>query len=567
MNNLIRFLEASIKKLNEKEKYEKVINLLNGYIGSGIKISEENRVFLKEVFDEITSDEEFNDIQRNRADFITNVLIKIGKELDDEQVKLCHLISKKIEEKIKSGNKNSNNYEKLLDSLNSNKKFTDFELLEEILNESDIDIHEQLDIVKELITRNYRFTNVATDSKEEIETLEEEEETKEYNNSYEDVRSLLAEYGIDTDKFADNSKDFLKRYANLDNAREILDTLKENKINIYKKGNTKSEQYLVLTLIKSSKNILEDVKSICKENSIPYKKIVDLFPMTLFPSRDKENPLTIRSTEKGPNYIGLTGIYQSFKRRVDFLNEKGIDASKTFKKCPLFFGKNTETIEKNWDIFENQYGIKVNPDSLVALVNSIVVAGLDRFIEIFELGYDYISNNQSVIVTTTSSDYNDFKTAEMNNNHLIYYSGTGRMFKKKCESEFLYPKHEFVSLELPNGKEKVYDGMNLNETTFFDEKVSDNELFKLLEQHYVSGDMLYRLDDTRVSRTKVHRILSNMMKQGIEIGEDEIKYALAYNSVLSKKDLEKIESFMTLYNKEDEVEEIDYAQFFRRGNK
>ncbi len=566
MNNLIRFLEASIKKLDEKEKYEKVISLLNDYIGSGIKISEENRVFLKEVFDEITSNEDFNDIQRNRADFITNVLIKIGKELDDEQVKLCHLISKKIEEKIKSGSKNSNSYEKLLDSLNSNKKFTDFELLEDILNESDIDIHEQLDIVKELITRNYRFTNVTTNSKEEVETLEESEETKEYNNSYEDVRDLLAEYGVDTDKFADNSKEYLVKYVNLDNAREILDTLKENKINFYKKGNTKSEQYLVFTLIKSKKEIVDDVKAICNENGIPYKKVVELFPMNIIPTLGCGFLWFSSSKKTGPNYGLIRGNYQGFKKLIEFLNEKNVYLPGLFKKCSSVFAKPVGAFKKNWDILEKQYEIEVNKDSLSSLVRTRLADQIDKYIEIFENGLEFVSENQSTLANTTAKDFINFKTAEMNGIHLLCYNSKGNIFKKKCESEFLYPKHEFVSLELPNGKEKVYDEMELNETTFFDEKVSDNELFKLLEQHYASGNMLYRLDDTRVSRTKVHRILSNMMKQGIEIGEDEIKYALAYNSVLSKKDLENIESFKTLFDKENEVEEIDYAQFFRRGN-
>lgn len=566
-----KYNEYLEEKINESKKYGDIQIILDKIINKEELSIEELDSFsekTKEILDKL------DETDKKRIPF-TIFLIKNKKTLDDSQLDLFSKMRKKInisndEELTKKIDKNN----KIIEDLSHDKHFENFDDLIFIFDElaaSNIDGFElsskdKFNIINEIIRTNYKSkpNTEAIVSDANDEELPEERIVR--NNNEDDIIELLNKYGYDYDKLDEMDKRYLIDHIDLSKAEIILELLKNNNVVIDLRG---SKKYMFCKiLVNSTEEIISNVKSTCDKYNMSLHEYIKIQPRILVPNKPRKQKITIRNT--GSPSHGLTsGGYGNYRVNIEFLEREGYNVEKIMKNCKDALTFNPYNLQHSLFVLEKEYGISLKSgEAFTAVKTGEAIANVDRFIETYENGLEYVRINNSAIGNAGPKTFYSIIVGEREGNSLFYRENSGKLVKfsiaNKSAKEERYlsdrrfiiattPTEELkeminpVEFTLKNEKQqKVYDSI-ANGLLECDKDITKNNYILFLDSHYKVDDFVYNINGTRVSRKKVLRICRNLDSRKFEIGETEIKYALSYNSILTEKDLRNLENFRFAY--------------------
>ena len=460
--------------------------------------------------------------------------------------------------------------------------------------------------IKQVKPSKVEDTSKPTDEEDEYE-----EEKIEYNNSVEEITEILAKFGYDFNVFTTERKNYLLKHANVERMKQILATLK--KYNIYvqisnEQGRISNSKMQVFSriLVLSSKEFIESVKESCDTVDISIVEYAYHQPCILFPNKVKkivneEEYMIYRDApaKKGRKTLeeSTQGAGNNFKENVNWLFENGYDVKNIQKNgCRRALTLNPSILRAKLHIVEDEYGINLKDGNLFsAVLEGPTTSNIDRYIEASEYAQIYIQHGRSKISAASKTYFYQLKYAalksreakEINPNDTSYdiiYKGNNDsiMEYSRNQKSFDNPKHRedkrFIITRMSEEeikkameemgnpivedafKKPQLDGQRVEFMKALEDRINitmdsikQNIVVQFLDKKYMKNEYLYMIGNTRISRKKVLRIFYSLAKEGYTISinqPDTIKYALAYNSILTQEDVDNINNFRYAYENE-----------------
>ena len=576
-------LEEKIKKSNSSKKISAIL--------SNIKNGEVSNQELDE-FDDIISKLELSEADKKRVPFVL-FLVKNKKKLDESQIGLLDnilvLVNKQEADSTLGSLLEKNN--KIIDELSKDTHFDNFEDLILIFNELEgslnnkIDNKFKLEVIREIISKNSKaiVTQEKTETIDSGEELYVEKEVREDQKMSEAaIKELLEKYDYSYDSLTNDNKKYLAKYAYKEKLEDVLNALKEAGIHIELNKPSVKRTFCKILVVSNSESIKEFM-NLCSENSIEPMSFIDSLPVVLIPNTVRApKPSFVAGNEKKSDEA-TQGVFGNFKVNLKYLSERKYNIETIARKCKKALTINPIILKYNLETLSDVYKIDMTDGkSFTGILLGTSIENLDRIIESTKCGYEYAKANNSSLVNITLKNLYQIRVADARGINLFYYEN--RKAKDANGDEMLYhalvkfsahgkslddPKYKdderLKILELSDGEVQRKFGQVIPDFVSDKEKsatydvlvsstkseritITDNPYIKLLDSHYKVNEFLYMINTTLISRQKVLRVCQNLKDNGIRIGEEEIKYALSYNSILNEEDVKNISNFRFIRN-------------------
>lgn len=576
-------LEEKIEKSNSSKKISAIL--------SNIKNGEVNNQELDE-FNDIISKLELSETDKKRVPFVL-FLVKNKKKLDESQIGLLDnilaLVNKQEADSTLGSLLEKNN--KIIEELSKDTHFDNFEDLILIFNELEgslnnkIDNKFKLEVIREIISKNSKaiVTQERTETIDSGEELYVEKEVREDQKMSESaIKELLEKYDYSYDSLTNDNKKYLAKYAYKEKLEDVLNALKEAGIHIELNKPSVKRTFCKILVVSNSESIKEFMK-LCSENSIEPMSFIDSLPVVLIPNTVRAPKPSIAAGNEKKSDEATQGVFGNFKVNLKYLSERKYNIETIARKCKKALTINPIILKYNLETLSDVYKIDMTDGkSFTGILLGTSIENLDRIIESTKCGYEYAKANNSSLVNITLKNLYQIRVADARGINLFYYEN--RKAKDANGDEMLYhalvkfsahgkslddPKYkdderlkilelsdeevqrEFgqVIPEFVSDKEKstTYDVL-VSSTKSERVTITDNPYIKLLDSHYKVNEFLYMINTTLISRQKVLRVCQNLKDNGIRIGEEEIKYALSYNSILNEDDVKNISNFRYIRN-------------------
>ena len=576
-------LEEKIQKSNSSKKISAIL--------SNIKNGEVSNQELDE-FDDIISKLELSEADKKRVPFVL-FLVKNKKKLDESQIGLLDnilvLVNKQEADSTLGSLLEKNN--KIIDELSKDTHFDNFEDLILIFNELEgslnnkIDNKFKLEVIREIISKNSKaiVTQEKTETIDSGEELYVEKEVREDQKMSEAaIKELLEKYDYSYDSLTNDNKKYLAKYAYKEKLEDVLNALKEAGIHIELNKPSVKRTFCKILVVSNSESIKEFM-NLCSENSIEPMSFIDSLPVVLIPNTVRApKPSFVAGNEKKSDEA-TQGVFGNFKVNLKYLSERKYNIETIARKCKKALTINPIILKYNLETLSDVYKIDMTDGkSFTGILLGTSIENLDRIIESTKCGYEYAKANNSSLVNITLKNLYQIRVADARGINLFYYEN--RKAKDANGDEMLYhalvkfsahgkslddPKYKdderLKILELSDGEVQRKFGQVIPDFVSDKEKsatydvlvsstkseritITDNPYIKLLDSHYKVNEFLYMINTTLISRQKVLRVCQNLKDNGIRIGEEEIKYALSYNSILNEEDVKNISNFRFIRN-------------------
>ena len=576
-------LEEKIKKSNSSKKISAIL--------SNIKNGEVSNQELDE-FNDIISKLELSETDKKRVPFVL-FLVKNKKKLDESQIGLLDnilvLVNKQEADSTLGSLLEKNN--KIIEELSKDTHFDNFEDLILIFNELEgslnnkIDNKFKLEVIREIISKNSKaiVTQEKTETIDSGEELYVEKEVREDQKMSESaIKELLEKYDYSYDSLTNDNKKYLAKYAYKEKLEDVLNALKEAGIHIELNKPSVKRTFCKILVVSNSESIKEFM-NLCSENSIEPMSFIDSLPVVLIPNTVRAPKPSFAAGNEKKSDEATQGVFGNFKVNLKYLSERKYNIETIARKCKKALTINPIILKYNLETLSDVYRIDMTDGkSFTGILLGTSIENLDRIIESTKCGYEYAKANNSSLVNITLKNLYQIRVADARGINLFYYEN--RKAKDANGDEMLYhalvkfsahgkslddPKYKdderLKILELSDGEVQREFGQVIPDFVSDKEKsatydvlvsstkseritITDNPYIKLLDSHYKVNEFLYMINTTLISRQKVLRVCQNLKDNGIRIGEEEIKYALSYNSILNEEDVKNISNFRFIRN-------------------
>lgn len=595
---LITLVEKQISNLEEYISSISIIGIekirTNKNIVRAI-LETENINFLKEIkLDELISilPESFNSDLTNLDFYIKSLNTSYGKGLSSfpqviEEIK--QILSRILEylnvlekESIRN-NQAIEHYSQvkaklivIKDKISKNKRMTttEIDILFEVLNR----IQDKQKVLELLIYAGEMSLNNELEVTED-ESFEDEEiiENEDLELSKQQIIEVFQKHRLDFYKLQKRDQNSLIKSGDYKKIDELLDIFDKYEINLSSKYGEESIlnlKSLAITeiLLYSNKEVLDNMFKTAVDNKImiPETDRIDIMLLLKHPARfiQKKRRYHLRGGQKVYDiHAGeLVGCSDDFFKNLEYFTSRGIDA-KEFYKISNVPELPHRQILNNQNIFDF-YGIdKMNVLKTLSCFSSTNPADtIDQYIE---LGYfNYISNNLS-LVNFGPEDHRCYKLA-----YALKYTDIPpqKLFTQRggISLKILEENEEISGLNADNWENKLnryipfkdqeelintYEKAIRKNNTLDTSLAENSPIIKSLDAMFLEEDRkpeVYNFGATmtpngyvwkiNISRNKVLRIYSILMKEGLADDTDSIVYAITRNSILSEEEYNIIEN-------------------------
>lgn len=431
-------------------------------------------------------------------------------------------------------------YKKLYTGLKSN-HFTHFYDLEKAFKELNISKKEQISVLSSIIDNNRKYLEV---TEEEVNVLVE------YNNNIEVLKTVLKKYNIDVNDIEDSIKKRLLKHVNINDMQLLFDRLNELVPDYVSNLFINNQKLFARIAILSTIDNLEYVEEFAKKYKLNIEDVLDI-PSFICPiSGDRLFEYGTGAQVGGQSEYGG---FEYLKGIVELLESKGIDVAEAYDSNITLFRSNPKTVKENMELFAF-YGIKIdNTTGFSGVLHKSAGTVLDRFIEVHELGYSYVKNNPGQAQFNMDSIFYPLYFAERNYPELeiIEQRSNSMVIKQKMLKDLLKTsgvktvkdikeRMDIQKFEIDDEKQAFYDTITQKQIVSEDIEVLEEPIVKKIEEKYKTSRFVYDINGTRISRLKVLRVLNSLYENEIDIGFDEVRYALGYNSILNNNDINHI---------------------------
>lgn len=559
MNDIIENLKESnesikkrLEKLKNSQVDRKIIDLLTDVL-DGKEISEEiSETEIRKYIDE----ENFTDEELERLDFIVLVINDNNIPMDESQKSFCDKIRKTIEKKLAKEadipklEKQVGLADNVIGDLEKDNHFENFDDLEELLNSIDMSNEEKLELLKSITISNIHGSKSLDLSDNKLVSEKK-------------IIDLFSKFSLDYNKLTDELKLKLRKKIDIDNADAVLAKLQEKGIN-YKDIYRRSSAIFVSILNKSSVAIISDLENLSKTYDLDLKDIIKKNAQILYPNSRSLGYTKHKTSDSGNSYsTSSVGAYNYFKENVEFLGSKGMNIKEIYTRSQKIFVTNPDVLKTNYKMLTNIYNMNITSEDIgVGILSSRAIENFDRYIEATPIGYEYIMDNKSFLCASNDLDILKIKLCEQ------YHPG--ELFYKSYTDNWRKHKKDVYDV-LPDNRLDLEKGLNISYTSTREKQekraekfgyikiepldkipvqVMNQPLVKSIEEKNLEDDFTYLFNGTRISRPKFLRVCANMVNSGTgAITKEMVKFALAYNSILTDTDVNNIENFQKVGKK------------------
>lgn len=423
-------------------------------------------------------------------------------------------------------------------------------IIEKIKEE--LSISQQIEILKEINEKNVSiFNNYGIQVDEALEINEIEDELEETNIDTSEIEALLESFGMDFSKFAQEDKEKLARYGNLNNMESVLMFLvKERVIPLIKLY----PEIITKTLLYSS---VEKLNILKKNSNVEFLELVRRIPTVLYPVT---NTRTYSLNHGGQDNFSSTnsGKMTDFLENKKILEENNVSVDEVWERCFTFF-KNSHKANRNSIKLLKSYGISLFDEngnlremfSVLGLRNPSVIDVYDLAIEAD--AKEYALANPSSLSSIGSYKFYLIKAArkqglqetEIFGNYSrpdkeIFLKKTNILSKLALSENIdsIYNQYQAVNINIPN--KALYDNLfNIIDVNEISSEVLSDENINALEK-FAESDELYNFNGTRISRKKVLRRYTTLKNNNKVSGLSALMYCIIYGSMLDEKEFNNI---------------------------
>ena len=548
------FTIEEINRIKNSIKDNRILEILNVILNKDIEMS--NSIEEQEI-EEHFKKEGFSDEEINRIKFcilITSKNVDLYPEQEELTKSIKDTMQKRLEERADTTaleeKINSNNI--IIKDLSNNKHFNNFDVLENILEQENIDQKSQLELLRDIIIRNISSINSIKITEKSTKEIKLEDEDK--------IKALFKKYNLNYKKLTEKDIYKLRANINLQRAEDVLKELLKNDVELKELNN--SPRILVEILIKSTPEIIIELKELCEDNGLSLKDNIEKVPNILYPPAfSKKHYRAFRNaTHEGDEEVN-SGASNYFKEAINFFNSENLDVKDLNERCYYLFIVNTDILKYNYFTLKNMYNFSMTERNMsYGLASGNAVENIDRYIELSPIGYEYIEDKRSCLGESSDDieayilKYMQEKLAE---SPFALSSSSNKYYKKKKIRN---------DLNIPIDKEKLQEELSITDTqerkklenisnlysyitlelvTEIYPRAYNIDQIEKLEKNNKVDHYTYQINGTRVSRMKVLRTVTAFIKNGFNnITDEMIIYALGYNSILTDKDVENITHFM-----------------------
>lgn len=520
-------------------------------------------------------------------------VFQISEDSYQKIYNICNEIIQKFDNYKESKLLNNKKYENLIDEIKKLKKLkvklnnsfdiesNDIDDFIKILHEYGI---EEEEILEYIIFISCGFMEII--EQENFEIIQEN--TVEL--SLESVVSLFKEYGYDFNQLPEKQKHNILLKGNLNIIKDILEVLKENKIDLNAKMNKSTifiarASQLTSIFIYSNANLVSSIINLSKNKIKLFKDgKIDFVSLIERPSifiegqkKLKEKPII---DNPGGQYVPredieeISGCYQDFTKNIELILEKYKEAYGSDVGFVDFFRKHKHkcVFEASHERIKNTINAftmyEISPKYYLRALSSFSSANMLDILDIsLELDcYNYVKDNPSKLIGKVNSElfekiaisriiglseFEIFKqkqrSGEVGNSQYIDFRATNiskiieennlKFNKFRLEDNF-----DKLQLSLIKEMEKCIskssnNGMGLAVRVL--ENQTSKTILKSLEKLVDPNDKLvYNIEGIKISKNKVLRLYNTLKSYNFEENIVLILYILTKNSYLTQEQFE-----------------------------
>ncbi|MBQ8132242.1 MAG: hypothetical protein IJ193_07105 [Bacilli bacterium] len=381
-----------------------------------------------------------------------------------------------------------------------------------------------------------------------------------FNIDEEDLIQIFKKYDYRFKDLDDYYQFLLKKNGNLNTIDEVFSGLKDN---LYPK--VENPYVLTSLLLGSNRLTIDNVTSFSLENKLIPKSLLDISGALL---------IQTDFVDDGDEYsYMIQGSSLDFMNNIVTLKNAGLSINYIYQECKSILTMPNALLKKNLDLFY-KYGFSfdykrkgvVDP-SPASLLSPNFAEICDAFIEVHPLGLKYITDNLSNLRTVSNPDgllfYNIYMSG-LNYDEKLKDDPNNGPFRKVVEDgSDNYQLKAMITRNMPGFKNQPYYGITednkkeitgtievpIPEKKKFDHIIEQNLDFMIYESIFnnpyieaidkyldVNNALIYNFKGIIISRLKVLRIYSILLKKGIEDNLDAFLYAITYHSILREED-------------------------------
>ncbi len=375
------------------------------------------------------------------------------------------------------------------------------------------------------------------------------------NLNLDDVTSLFKEFNLDFNSLKGKAQEEIIFYGNLDNMRNILTLLKDNKINLslnklLESRSMQISSILTLSNSKIIKKIIDNIKTdIGDVEDLDYEvnKMFSIYlkKPSIFIKGVKKYQAKNGKGGKESSESDILGSFQNYELNRELFIELGVlNINKIMETCPSIFTHSNDKIKNTANQFIS-YGIPSNiflnrPSCLLSK------SPLDIIDQFMEAGYDYHFYDYIIgcISGTTIFDLNSLElyqliNAKKNNwkvvggrgeDKTIFYLGNGRLFRNGSILS-KYFKTSSINLEYKEEEFAIESELGNIES----DEVLNHKYIKKLDELFKANSMIYNFNGVIISRYKVLRYFATAINNGIDTF-DTLTKIIFKNSIMTQEE-------------------------------
>ncbi len=591
VKSMIKDYQKRIEQIMEQnsslfDKYHKMDELLNDNIENiaDISLDEVNSLIQEMELSNEEKDLEFNflksikkllelnrtkgttfQLSTNQRDFLNRFKAQFDKKIEE--------IKEEEKEELKKASSMTDNLKslkKLLGVLEDSKNkdyIRQVDILDELLDRMSIDPIDQRKMLLGILRYNESIYSDKFNSKEEV--------VRERLN-IEELKDLLSSFGYDLDKFNEKQQENLLNYGNLDRIKEVLESLDKYfpKFDLKRNGNK-----LVVLLINGDSNT---IKEIVEYSSVKGITPQDLLMITAAMIKQKNKKKMVKDGGESIDTPFITGKSEDYKKNVEFLEDIGFNIRYIYNKCKELLIMSNEKLVSNYHKFvvygftisTDEYGDLYHP-ALSCLLSSNFEEIVDQFIEICRDGHQYIKENMSRIMTTSSPKdimfyniYASYMTQDDMGNYqfaegpfatqnykklklrgeITRYAGSGyeKINYRGITDDNKQEKTMTIKIECTNQEEfdKAVEDAKGRDEELYNLVYNDPIILELEEKTDASDPARYDFNGILISKQKVKRIYNILKNNHLENLDDSLLYAITYNSIMSQETFDSLKEML-----------------------
>ncbi|MGN0973699.1 MAG: hypothetical protein ACI4OT_03055 [Bacilli bacterium] len=552
MEKLINLLEQQIES-KEKEKYDieqqnKNLTLISKIKDDFNSLASTDIMSIINYFGIELDSSQIQNLQIYKMFLESNLTNGTKFVLTEEQqldlLDIIYDIEKNIEISLKQSNKINKNKEKEISSLKLTMKRLADDNFDYIKSKDLINLEtvlpnlthlEQLDVLKKIIILNGKKVNKNIEKKDI-----EPEDFSITNISYPEVKEIFDKYNltIENDKILEER---ILKYGDLEKIDSILDFLNSKdlltKIDYQE---TYKKQFLDM-LAFSNLEIVKKRYDFSKERNIRFESLLKGVSSFIPNNKRLANRGVYsrrRSTNGNSHYNNndnRCGTADSFDENIIILESLGFNINEVFRNCSGWLNNRNLKDAINTLLI---YNFKMDEDfslSSIATATKRVDEIIDRYIELGLFGYikqfpsglnNYTEDRFEKIYYTNHNNY-----SPLNNNNTIN-KNTIDTYGKPSNDDMLIididQKYEEENMPIRQlyflANKSSYDDFEL---ALNDEKIQELEKNKV-------DEYIYSIEGIKVSRYKVLRIYSEILKDGSIDKDKGLLFSVTYKSMLNE---------------------------------